>query len=611
VTVAGADRSQVQTLLAELGPAAGYVDVQRVGRQLLNLGSEMPAPPSARSVRIALASSFTIEPLAAALAVECWREGVAPHIRIDGYGMYEAHFRSPASSLWEFEPEIVFLACELPALAPDFGRGEVATAVEQAQAHFAALVDAFKAHSSALLVVHDLATPAGFVFRLSDEGEAPHARVNAWLHETYRSDPQVRVLGFDRLTALHGKVRAENPKLRRLASMALSESFVPLLAAQYLTYVKAALGMTRKCLVVDLDDTLWGGVAGEDGVDGIRLATHGEGSEYYELQRAILELRERGVILAINSKNNEADALTVLRDHPHMVLREQHFACLRINWQDKVANLHEIADELNLGIDSFAFLDTNPVERAWVREALPEVLVIDVPSDPTGLAAALRRTTDFEALIVTDEDRARGRLYAGERARRCAERSAAGFENFLHELGMVLRIRPKSAGDLARVGQLTRRTNQFNMTTRRYSDAELEALVRSGRGVVYTLRYEDAFGDAGLVGVAIMQPQGQNWELDTLLMSCRVLGRTIERGFLAEVLRHARGEGAGRVRAAFRPTAKNTDAAGFYPEFGFTEAGRTEDATWWELDLRGAAPDTPEWFVVEWLTDVSAAGVSP
>jgi FkbH-like protein len=360
-------------------------------------------------------------------------------------------------------------------------------------------------------------------------------------------------------------------------------------------------------LAVDLDGTLWGGVIGEDGPDGVRLGSEYPGAAYRSLQRAILDLHRRGVVLAICSKNNPPEALEMIERHPSMLLRREHFAAVRINWVDKAQNLREIAAELNVGVDAVALLDDSPVEREWVRGQLPEVTVIELGGDPLGYADTLRLAPVFERISVTEEDRARGRYYAEEGRRKELERSAASLEDFYRSLELKVEVEEVGPQTLARAAQLTQKTNQFNLTTRRYTEAELGELASSPESRVYTLRAADRFGDSGIVGVAITRRENGSCEIDALLMSCRVIGRTIETAFLATIADEAGRAGAERLAGWFLPTAKNAPASGFYGSHGFERVAEDEGATRWELDLAGSTPACPPWIDLRVSVDGLAA----
>jgi FkbH-like protein len=338
---------------------------------------------------------------------------------------------------------------------------------------------------------------------------------------------------------------------------------------------------------------------GEDGRDGIVLDGEYPGAGYLALQRALLALHARGIILAVSSKNDHAEAMGVLEDDPRMLLRPRHFAAVRINWNDKPQSLREIAGELNIGIDSLAFLDDNPVERERVRRELPEVTVIDLPADPMEYAAALRRCAALERVSISAEDRARGRHYAEQRQRAELERSVASVEDYLRSLATALTMGRVAPGSVTRVAQLTQKTNQFNLTTRRYSEAQVAAMAVDPSRRVYEASVADRFGDGGLVGVAITRDEDAVCEIDTLLLSCRVIGRTVESAMLAEIARDAAGRGVGRIRGWFLPTPKNAPARDFYQRHGFSVAAEREDGTLWELDITTKLPVHPDWIHVE------------
>jgi FkbH-like protein len=309
----------------------------------------------------------------------------------------------------------------------------------------------------------------------------------------------------------------------------------------------------------------------------------------------LLDLHRRGVILAIASKNNPADALEVLERHPAMLLRPQHFAALRLNWTAKSENLRAIAAELNIGTDSLVFVDDNPVERDEVSRHLPEVLVVNLPKDPMQYAATLRQVASLERLRVLDEDRDRGRQYAEQRARTELERSAGSLEEFYRSLAMQVILAKVSRTTLPRVSQLTQKTNQFNLTTRRYDEARVAAMMDSTDWHIYTCSVTDRFGDNGLVGVAIAQDQGPVWEIDSLLMSCRVIGRTVETAMLSYLMATSRAAGARTLRGWYLPTRKNGPAATFYESHGFRSIDTRDGAGLWEFDLQAGNVEWPAW----------------
>jgi len=338
-------------------------------------------------------------------------------------------------------------------------------------------------------------------------------------------------------------------------------------------------GQARKVLVCDLDGTLWGGVLGEDGPGGIVLGEDGIGKCHRDLQRRIKALQETGVLLAVASKNDHTDAESVLADHPMMILRPSDFAAMRIDWADKVTNIRAIADELSLGLDSFVFLDDHPVERALVAEHLPEVAVPEVPSRPELLSDWFVRDVvfpHFARLTILDTDRAKTEQYRARGERVAEAGQAVDLPAFLARLEIRIDLRTDDEFLVDRAAQMTQKTNQFNLTTRRCTPAEILAWARGDQYVVVTLGYQDRFGDEGVVGLAVLDRSSA--EMPLFLLSCRVIGREVEIRLLDRIEELARDEGLPAIDCTFIPTARNGVAAGFLAARGWyatTETGTT------------------------------------
>jgi FkbH-like protein len=349
------------------------------------------------------------------------------------------------------------------------------------------------------------------------------------------------------------------------------------------------------CRAVDLDNTLWGGVIGEEGMTGIKVGSEYPGAAFQALQRVLLDLSKKGILLAVCSKNNLDDAMEALDKHPGMLVRSQHFATLRINWTDKSQNLREIAQELNIGIDSLGFLDDNPFEREQVRAALPEVTIIDLPQNPLEYAATVRDCPVFERLTLSAEDQQRTAMYAEQRQRAGAEQSFQSKEDFFRFLEQEAELNPVSELTLARIAQLTQKTNQFNLTTRRYTEAQITEMAKQAGWSIFSIRVRDRFGDHGLVGVAIAHDQGEQCEIDTFLLSCRVIGRTVETALLAHLAKSAAERGCKRLQGWFLPTRKNAPARDFYSEHGFELLAQSCEGSLWSLDLTQQEVAFPTW----------------
>ncbi len=350
-------------------------------------------------------------------------------------------------------------------------------------------------------------------------------------------------------------------------------------AARELTRRVVALGAVAKLpkakvIVLDADNTLWGGIIGEDGMHGIAIGPDYPGNAYLDFQRRLLDFQQRGFVLAMCSKNNPADVDQVLKEHPHQLLREQHFAARRVNWLPKPDNLVSLAEELNLGLESFVFVDDSDHECALVRQQLPQVEVIQTPAKPVFVPACLDKVARLEVLAVTAEDLAKTALYAQERQRRVFQeniaKDGADARSHLASLQMKMRIGIDQRAHLVRLAQLTQKTNQFNLTTHRYDEQQMLELINSPDWWVAHFTLEDIFGNSGIVGLALIQVSSPKQALlETFLMSCRVIGREAEAAFLHALLRRLQSQGIEEVLAMFVPTRKNALAERFLPEQGF------------------------------------------
>jgi FkbH-like protein len=319
----------------------------------------------------------------------------------------------------------------------------------------------------------------------------------------------------------------------------------------------------KKCVVLDLDNTLWGGVVGEDGLENLALSLKPPGNGFIAFQQALLDLYDRGVLLAINSRNNPDDALKVIREHPNMILKERHFAATRINWNDKTENLRELAQELNIGLDAMVFIDDDQTNRGLVRAVLPEVEVPEFPADPSEYVSFLNALPYFPSEAVTDEDKMRGNLYVTERLRREEEKNHTKKEDFLRSLSLTLTIYEDDPSAIARLSQMTEKTNQFNIDKRPFSEDEIRAFIESPSYRVFHARLTDKFGDYGIVLLAIAALREKDWHISSFLMSCRAFGRGIEHAFLSHIGTQASVCGIERLTISFIPTEKNAPAKEF------------------------------------------------
>jgi FkbH-like protein len=552
-------------------------------------------------VRIALLSSATVDHLLAAVRVAALRAGLLADARAGAFGQYRHELLGAASPLVEVRPEFVVLSLAVrDVLAPlplDSRRDDAERAVAGAIDALRPLWRAARERFDATVVQQSFLDTALPVFGQFDRQlpATPHrltVRLNDALAEAAEADG-VLLLDAARAAARDGldawfDVRHWLQAKMEIAPVAASR-FGELLAR----LVAAQRGRSRKCLVLDLDNTLWGGVVGDDGIDGIVL---GEGSARGEahlaLQRHARVLKERGVILAVCSKNDPEVARAALRDHPEMALREDDFAAFAVDWNDKAHNIVRIAERLNLGLDSLVFVDDNPAERERVRGALPAVAVPELPDDPAGYARCLAEAGYFETVTFSDDDRRRADQYAANARRESLRGLATGIDDYLQGLQMELAAGPVRPVDCARTVQLINKTNQFNTTTRRLSDAEFDRFVREPRNLVLQFRLRDRFGDNGLVSAMLLADGAAgDWRIENWVMSCRVFGRQLEEEALNVAAEQAAQRGIRRLVAEFVPTAKNTVVADLYARLGFDCVERRGDgSSRWELPVAGFAP---------------------
>lgn len=557
-------------------------------------------------LRIALLRSFTIEPMIPALRALAYEAGIDLQVMVGDHNVIAQALIDPRSQLHTFGADVVVIAGLTRDLAPTLWHadGDLDAAATDAARQVGAWVDAFRSHSAATVIIQGFEQPPYAADGLLDAlGGAGQRRAidaaNQGLTAVAARHRGVYLLDYDALVARHGRVAWSDAAKDFAMRVPLRPEAYQSLAHEYMRFLRPLAQKTCKVLAVDLDNTLWGGVVGEDGPDGIRIGVDYPGSVYRAVQVELKALQRRGVLLAICSKNNPNDALAVLRDHPEMLLRPGDFAAVRMNWDDKAANLRAIAAELNVGIESVALLDDNPAERDWVRSQLPDVHVIEVTSDPLDMIEALRRSPVFERLAFSAEDRARTEQYRQQQERSAAAESAHSVEDFLRSLAMTATLDEVRPATLSRVAQLTQKTNQFNVTTRRYTEEEISRFAADPNQFIRTIRVADRYGDNGLVGLVMGRIDRDRCEIDTMLLSCRVIGRDVETALLADAASLARARGATLLTGRFRATAKNAPASDVFARHGFTKVDDSADGSTWQLDLSHQSVKTPEWIGLE------------
>lgn len=562
-------------------------------------------------LRVALLASCTIEVFERPFAAALRQRGFAPSFWISGFGQYQQDILDAGSGLYAHDPNVVVLYLDGEDLFRELLQNPLAQLADARLAHaertaaqLQSLVETISTRlPKATVIVNTTAVPplnalTGLEYNSEYGIQESLSAYNRALAVLTTGHAGVVVIDAAGLTASMGFERWRDARMWYLARLRHSRLALEALAERYASTIAARLGRLKKCIALDLDNTLWGGIIGEDGFEGIRLGEEGIGLAFAEFQEELLNLNRKGVLLALCSKNNPQDALQVIRDHPGMRLREEHFAAVRINWEDKASNLRALAEELNIGLDSFVFVDDNPVERTWVRQSAPEVFVPEWPADPVEYKTALLRLASehFLKLGVTAEDRKRGEIYQAQAARRKLESTGSSLEEFYRALEMRIRIGRANPFTTPRIAQLTQKTNQFNLTTRRYTEAEIRAASEDAHTEVFWLELTDRFGPSGIVGVLILKEDvGGAWSVDTFLLSCRVMGRTVENAFLGAVVREL---GVSRLHGEFLPTTKNAPVKDLYERLGFERLGGPEEERFWKLDDAVTRLEIPPWFEI-------------
>lgn len=395
---------------------------------------------------------------------------------------------------------------------------------------------------------------------------------NQTLREIAHSNPNVKIVDFSKFTNNYAQSQLVDWKYYFISKTAINPKLSRDFAVWFDAQVKAIEMSRKKCLILDLDNTLWGGIVGEDGVHGIKIGGDYPGSAYELFQQYILELQRQGVILALCSKNNESDIKQVWQENKNNLITEQHLSAWRINWQNKAINIDELSKELNIGLDSMVFIDDNPTERELVKTMLPSVVVPDFVEHPYDLPKLIQDIANkyFSIHTLTSEDLSKTEQYKANQQRSSFESSFASLDEYIKGLGIKLDIQPICQATIERAAQMTQKTNQFNLTTKRYTVGDIQSIIDSN-GIGYTISVSDKFGDNGITGLILISNRNNEYEIDTFLMSCRVLGKGIENEFLTAVLIKTKEIGVEQIKAQYIATLKNGQVEDFYKKFGFTE----------------------------------------
>ncbi len=580
----------------------------KVDRALAALLAQTEIPVSGFTpLKVAILCSSTIEPFLPSIRIGALRRGLLIECYTGAYNQYRQELLDASSGLHRFKPDVVIFsfhpgeirwALDLKASAVKITQ-QVADVIED----WAGLWNCAQ-QLGAVVIQQNIMIPGLRVFGQLDTIKP--ATAMSFLAELNRAlrvksaEQGVLVLDLDDLAAQGGKSAWFDPALWHHAQLAISPVFAPLFGDHVGRMLAAIRGLSQKCLVLDLDNTLWGGVVGEEGLESIELGPGSAAGEIFSgFQEYLKSLKERGILLAVCSKNEMRAAMLPFQGHPGMKLRLEDFAVFIANWKDKASNIRQIAARLNIGLEAMVFFDDNPAERGWIREALPDVLVLEAPEDPARYADALSDSGYFEAVNLTEEDLQRVNQYAAQTQREALKEKTPTLDGFLQGLGMQMTVSSFDGPGAARIAQLMNKTNQFNLTTRRYTEAQVLQRARANDVTTFQFRLKDVYGDCGMISVVILTPVqssgGQELLIDAWLMSCRVFGRQVEFEVLNQIVEQARKLGAHFFRGEYIPTEKNGLVREHYQRMGFARVDEADGAgqagrSVWRLSLDSYRP---------------------
>ncbi|HWM92293.1 MAG TPA: HAD-IIIC family phosphatase [Thermoanaerobaculia bacterium] len=567
-----------------LRAAMASVDLEKLTANDYGLLSKaLHARQSQADIKIAYLGNFTLDLLPRYVDVHCAREGLRTASYIGKFGQYVQEVLDDASPLVQLQPDAVLLALSLRLLRPDLAGTFSSMPAEERRnfreeivSHLESWVERALEKLPATLLIGNFPIPmyplAGVADAKAEYGEAEfYLELNLDLLRRLKGNPRVRLFDVERLASRYGKERVLDPKMYYLAKMEWSPGFLPTVAGELVRQVKAVRNLGKKCLVLDLDNTLWGGVVGEDGPSGIKIGTGDpEAEAFLEFHHKLKALQDRGVLLAVCSKNNRADVVEVFDSRPEIPLKLADFAAAEICWDPKHQGLKKIAAALNIGTDSLVFVDDNPAEISLVQQMMPEVKTVLLPPDPAEYAGLIERMNDFEKLEILEEDRRKAGQYRENRQRQELQASAGDLHSYLASLRTEVEVHLARREDLPRVHQLFNKTNQFNLTTERYSLAEVERFATSPACELWVARARDRFGDLGTIAVVLLKKIGRLATIDSFLMSCRAMGRGIETAIMNHVKQRLVEDRSGlELRGRYLPTPKNRPVERFYEEQGF------------------------------------------
>ena len=573
---------EAQTEASLISANTPDLDYLRLVRQAKKLN--VTGLPSLKLALLSDAATQQFVPLLRALFQE---NGVALEIYEAPFDAMELEAINPDSGLYQFRPDVVLLAHCTQALRGRYYGNGGGDFLRQSSEQITGLWSTIQTRCSARIVQCNFPLPyerqfGHFDLKVAHSLYSSVSELNMRLAEAAREQGNVLLCDVEALSSTIGRKYWFDDRLWNMSKAFCRLEYLPQVAQALVEIVLATRGRVVKCVVLDLDNTLWGGVVGDDGANSVAIGPHGDGEAFYHFQQFLLSLKQRGILLAVCSKNNYDTALLPFAENPGMVLRRDDITVFIANWENKAGNIRKIRDTLEIGLDSMVFLDDNAFERNLVRQMLPGVIVPEMPEDPADYVRALCECNLFETSSFSAEDMARADLYQQEAGRREQRANYASVGEYLESLDMRIEVGRFTKAKLPRIAQLLQRSNQFNLTTRRHNEAECERMRLDWQGCIpLCASLSDRLGDHGLISIVILERTPDALVIRDWLMSCRVLTRGVEQFLMNEVVEIAQQNGYKIILGEYVPTAKNAMVQDFFAQFGFENIAVTH----WRLDV--------------------------
>ena len=567
---------------------------------------------ASKSLKIGFLRSYSIETMLPFLETFLRVDGFEPSISLGGYNQFQQEMLDEKSMIYDDNYDLIFLAMRLEELSIDLtekfillSETDLNKEIENVVNRIMELLSVIRNKMNTPIILNNFIIPWRGKYGILESnylnGQKEILRIlnTRVLKSICSSFKSVYLLDIDGLASKVGQKYFFDHRMYHIAKVPYSGKALIEICREFSKITKIILGKRKKCIVLDCDNTLWGGIVGEDGLDGIQLGEEYPGICYKNFQRVLLDYSRKGIMLAINSKNNYNDVLQVLEKHPHQVLKKENFAIMKISWGQKNLALREIVETLNIGLDSCIFIDDNPVECKMIKDSYPEVQVVNLPENPLEIENILENIDDLEMLSFTLEDKQKTKQYLDNVKRERLKKDTFNLQDFYLSLDMKMDIKKDHEPSVERLAQISQKTNQFNLTTKRYSEADIINYFDYQNSIVYSFSLKDKFGDNGVVGLSIVCLENEVAVIDAFLMSCRVISRTAENNFLNYILGDLSRTGYKTVFGVWEKTKKNVLVENFYDLFGFELIEKSDINKNYRISIINYKPQYDKWMKIE------------